>query len=297
MRTPNTPCKPRSRRPAEEGYVLLTLLLFVAMLTITVALPMVTYYSFQMKRDREEELVHRGVEYERAIRKYYKKFGTYPASFEALQDTNHIRCLRKRFKDPFGQEFKVLHLADVQMQFGAGIAGAQTLGQPVASLNSGSSSPAPAPDPNAASGNTPATGAVSSSTDASQQPATNPNSGTTMPFTTISGQPAGQTFGGGGMVGVVTTNPQESIRIYNKKNHYNEWLFAYNPAQDRGGIPTGPYQPTLQGILPGQLGQPGVQNGIGQGVGQQGFGQQGFGQQGFGQGTMGQGMQTNPGRR
>ncbi len=96
-------------------------------------------------------------------------------------------------------------------------------------------------------------------------------------------------------MGVATTNPDESIRVYNKKNHYNEWLFAYNPAQDRGGIPTGPYQPTLQGILPGQLGQQGLgQQGMGQqGLGQQGFGQQGFGQQGFGQGTMGQGMQPN----
>ena len=79
------------RPKSERGYVLLTLLLFVAVLTITVALPMVSYYNFQMKRDREEELVHRGVEYERAVRKYYKKFGTYPASIEMLQDTNHIR--------------------------------------------------------------------------------------------------------------------------------------------------------------------------------------------------------------
>lgn len=287
-------CRPRSRRSAEEGYVLLTLLLFVAVLTITVALPMVTYYNFQMKRDREEELVHRGVEYERAIRKYYKKFGTYPATFEMLQDTNHIRCLRKRFKDPFGKEFKILHLADVQMQFNAGIPGAQTLGQPVGSMNSGDSGPGPAPDPNATSGNAPASGTDPAATDPSQQ-GNNGNSGTTMPFTTISGKSAVQSFGGGGIVGVATTNPDESIRVYNKKNHYNEWLFAYNPAQDRGGIPTGPYQPTLQGILPGQLGQQGLgQQGMGQqGLGQQGFGQQGFGQQGFGQGTMGQGMQPN----
>jgi type II secretory pathway pseudopilin PulG len=306
MLTPIAHSKARSRHKADEGYVLLTLLLFVALLTIGVALPMVTYYNFQMKRDREEELVHRGVEYERAIRKYYKKFGTYPASLEALQDTNHIRCLRKRFKDPFGKDFKVLHLVDVQMQFGAGIVGAQTLGQPVANLNS-SSNATPTPDVNATNGN-PAAGSDSTAPDASQQGSTansgpnanagsNTNSGTTLPFTSISGQATtGPTFGGGGIVGVATTNPQESIRIYNKKNHYNEWLFAYNPSQDRGGLPKGPYQPTLQAILPGQLGQPG-QNGIGQGLGQQGFGQQGFGQQGFGQGTIGQGMPTTPGRQ
>jgi hypothetical protein len=101
---------------------------------------------------------------------------------------------------------------------------------------------------------------------------------------------------------VAATSKEESIRVYNKKNHYNEWLFAYNPSQDRGGLPKGPYEPSLQAILPGQLGQPGMQNGLGQGqsgFGQQGFGQQGqgFGQQGFGQGTIGQGVQTTPGRQ
>ncbi len=283
------------RRRSERGYVLLTLLLFVAVLTITVALPMVAYYNFQMKRDREEELVHRGVEYERAVRKYYKKFGTYPASIEMLQESNHIRCLRKRYKDPFGKDFKLLHLVDVQMAFNSGIPGAQTLGQPVSSMNADSG----AGDTNASGGTAVPAGAgggggqaanSDSAAGSSQQTGSNPNSGTTLPFTPISGQSGGgQTFGGGGIVGVATTNPGESVRIYNKKNHYNEWLFAYNPAQDRGGIPTGPYQPSLQAVLPGQLGQPGMQNGLGQ-QGQQGFGQQGFGQQGFGQGTMGQGM-------
>jgi len=315
MLKPIAPLKARRPHKAEDGYVLLTLLLFVSVLTITVALPMLKYYEFQRKRDREEELVHRGVEYERAIRKFYKKFGSYPPSLEALQETNHIRCLRKRYKDPFGKDFKVLHLADVMAQFnaglaGAGIAGGQLLGQSVSSMN-GSFASASSADATA-TGNA-ATSSNPGSNDASQQ-ATNSsggssgpsqpgqNSGTTLPFTAISGQPTGQSFGGGGIVGVATTNTEESIRIYNKKNHYNEWLFAYNPSQDRGGLPKGPYEPSLQAILPGQLGQPGMQNGLGQGqsgFGQQGFGQQGqgFGQQGFGQGTMGQGMPLTPGRQ
>jgi type II secretory pathway pseudopilin PulG len=268
-------------RKAEEGYVLLTLLLWVALLTITVALPMLTYYNTQMKRDREEELVHRGVEYERAIRKYYKKFGGYPATIEMLEDSNHIRCLRRRYQDPTsGKDFKLLHLADVMMAFGAGIAGggipgAQTLGQPVSSLN--------APPPGNA--NTSSTGSDATATtsgDASQQ-SNNPGSGTTLPFASISGQPS-QTLGGGGIVGVASTNTQESIRVYNKKDHYNEWLFAYNPSQDRGGLPKGPYQPSLQAILPGQLGlQPGAQNGLVQGSGP-----------GYGQGTMPMGQATQP---
>lgn len=302
--------KARLPRNADEGYILLTLLLFVALLSITVALPMVKYYEFQRKRDREEELVHRGVEYERAVRKFYKKFGSYPPSLEALQETNHIRCLRHRYKDPFGKEFKVLHLVDVMAQFntglaGQGIAGGQVLAQSVSSMN-GSFATTSTTDSAAATNPAPS----SNSSDTSQQAGTTsggasgsnppaPGSGTTLPFTSITGQSTGQTFGGGGIVGVATTNTDESIRVYNKKNHYNDWLFAYNPAQDRGGLPKGPYEPSLQAILPGQLGQQGLQNGLGQqgqsGFGQQGFGQQGLGQQGFGQGTMG--MPMTPGRR
>src|SRR5437016_6089839 len=222
MLKPIAPSKARRPHKAEEGYVLLTLLLFVSVLTITVALPMLKYYEFQRKRDREEELVHRGVEYERAIRKFYKKFGSYPPTLEALQETNHIRCLRKRYKDPFGKDFKILHLADVMTQFnaglaGAGIAGGQALGQSVSSMN-GSFASASSAD-TTATGNA-ATGSNPGTSDASQQ-ATNSsgssqpgqNSGTTLPFTAISGQPTGQSFGGGGVVGVATTNTQESIRI------------------------------------------------------------------------------------
>jgi type II secretory pathway pseudopilin PulG len=312
MLKPIAPLKARIPRNANEGYILLTLLLFVALLSITVALPMVKYYEFQRKRDREEELVHRGVEYERAIRKFYKKFGSYPPSLEALQEANHIRCLRHRYKDPFGKEFKVLHLADVMAQFntglaGQGIAGGQVLAQSVSSMNGSFATPSttdtaagtnPAPSSNSSDASQQA-GNTSGGASGSNPPA--PGSGTTLPFTSITGQSTGQTFGGGGIVGVATTNTDESIRVYNKKNHYNDWLFAYNPAQDRGGLPKGPYEPSLQAILPGQLGQPGLQNGLGQqgqsGFGQQGFGQQGFGQQGFGQGTVGQGMPMTPGRQ
>ena len=314
MLKPIAPGKARTPRNADEGYILLTLLLFVALLSITVALPMLKYYETQRKRDREEELVHRGVEYERAIRKFYKKFGSYPPSLEALQETNHIRCLRRRYKDPFGKDFKVLHLADVMAQFnaglaGQGIAGGQVLGQSVSSLNGSfasvsASNTAPSadatPSSNSDSGNASSQQTGNNSGGGSGSNPPTPGSGTTLPFASISGQSTGQTFGGGGIVGVATTNTDESIRIYNKKNHYNEWLFAYNPAQDRGGLPKGPYEPTLQAILPGQLGQQGLQNGLGQGqsgFGQQGFGQQGFGQQGFGQGTVGQGMPTTPGRQ
>src|SRR5260370_38150285 len=105
------------RRPAQEGYVLLSLLLMVALLIIAAAgvLPSI---SFEIKRDREQELIHRGVQYSRAIRSYYKKFGRYPTRIEELESTNNLCFLRKRYKDPItGQDFKLLHFGEVKMAF------------------------------------------------------------------------------------------------------------------------------------------------------------------------------------
>ena len=49
----------------------------------------------QMKRDREEEMIHRGTEYARAIKKFYKKFGRYPANSGAT---------RQHQPDPFSPQ-------------------------------------------------------------------------------------------------------------------------------------------------------------------------------------------------
>lgn len=281
----------------ESGYILLTLMLWVAVISITVTMPMIYYYRQQMIRDREEELVHRGVEYERAVRKYYRKFGSYPANLELLESANHMRFLRRRYKDPItGKDFKVLTQADVMTAFAAGIPGGnipggQSIGTPVSEMSSAASdsapaqttaAPAPAPSSADASG-TPSTGAADNSALAGGGGGTLPFGAKPTPSTNN-----GPTFGGGGIVGVASTNKAESIRVYNKKNHYNEWLFAYNPQTDRGGLPKGPYEPALM-MLPGQMGMPGQQGFNGQqGTGQQGFGQQGFGQQGFGQQGVGQ---------
>lgn len=105
----------RMAHSEEGGYVLLTLLLFVAVLAIAF-LAMAPVLKQQVKRDREEELIHRGVQYSRAIKRYVKKFGRYPTRLEDLENTNNIRCLRRRYKDPVsGKDFKVLHLGEVQV--------------------------------------------------------------------------------------------------------------------------------------------------------------------------------------
>src|SRR5436305_10912452 len=113
----------RLKRCSERGYLLLMLMLFITVLAIAAA-AVAPSITFQSQRDREEELIHRGVQYSRAVRRYVKKFGRYPMRVEELENTNNMRFLRKRYKDPVnGQDFKVIHLGEVQLAFGGGIVG------------------------------------------------------------------------------------------------------------------------------------------------------------------------------
>src|SRR5439155_4727122 len=60
---------------------------------------------------------------------------------------------------------------------------------------------------------------------------------------------SGPTFGGGPIVGVASASKDKSIREFNKKNHYDQWQFIYDPASDRGGLLNTPAQPPLQGAV------------------------------------------------
>jgi type II secretory pathway pseudopilin PulG len=102
---------------------MLVMLLTIALMTI-VALAALPDMIFELKRDQEEEMIHRGVQYTRAIRIYYKKFGRYPTRLEDLENTNDLRYLRKRYKDPLtGKDFKLLHFGDPGLQLGGSLGG------------------------------------------------------------------------------------------------------------------------------------------------------------------------------
>jgi type II secretory pathway pseudopilin PulG len=108
------PTDPSRRRQSDGGYLLLAILLMMALMIIaaTIVAPRVVQ---QIKRDREEEMIHRGTQYARAIKKYYKKFGSYPSTMEQLDTTNQIRFLRRRYKDPLTKDgkWKLLNYGDI----------------------------------------------------------------------------------------------------------------------------------------------------------------------------------------
>jgi type II secretory pathway pseudopilin PulG len=92
-------CGAESERQGEQGFMLVGLIvaIFFILLLLSVAAPKVAQ---ALRREREVEAVHRGNQYVRAIRLYYRKFGHYPGSLEQLEKTNNIRFLRQRYVDP-----------------------------------------------------------------------------------------------------------------------------------------------------------------------------------------------------
>ncbi len=300
----------KSRR-GEQGYILLTLLLFVALLTIA-AISIAPTIEFQVRRDREEELIHRGTQYSRAIQHYYKKFNRYPSKIEDLESSNNLHFLRKRYKDPItGEDFKLVHFGEGQLPNAVTNAGAS--GPPGAKgSNSGfgssatsnsSSSPASSTDATDATGASPSSSstdqsAPSGSASSNGSQAVGGGSSATTGFgssgnssaSTGKDKLAGKTFGGGPIIGVVSTSKAESIREFAKKNHYNDWQFVYDPNADSGSFLSVPNQTGTQAAgmqgAPGVRGNQGVLGGMGPGnmggAGNTGFGNSGSGNSGPG---------------
>jgi type II secretory pathway pseudopilin PulG len=232
----------RQTQPSEEGFVLLAVIFLVVLLTIAlaVALPKV---SKEIQRDREMETMQRGKQYIRGVRMYYKKFGAYPPNVDALvKPTNNIRFLRKKYADPTTgkEDWKPIMFGQNKAPTAMGFFGQPLGGSSIAGVGPGASG-------NGLQGNglgqTAATADASASQDASSATAT-----TTTSTTGQTGQTGltGKTFGGAGIIGFSPNSPKQSIMVYKKKNHYNEWEFVYDPITEQ----------MMSGGNTGTIGQP-----------------------------------------
>jgi len=269
-------------RSREQGYVLLSILLVIALMVIAMGI-VIPSITFEIKRDREEEFIHRGTQYSRAIRAYYKKFGRYPAKIEDLESANNLRFLRKRYKDPLNctpecQDFKLLHYGDVKLSSNLIMPGATPIGAPgngAPGFSQGTAFNTNSSPSNLNSVgqnqmiNNAINGAVASQAQANSSGQSNAagqdQSDSTEKPADSGDQLSNRTFGGGPIVGVATANKDTTIREFNHKKKYNEWQFVYDPGTDRGMLITTPYQPLLamfgqQQNLNGQNGQNGIGN-------------------------------------
>jgi len=246
----------------QQGYVLIVMMLFFVLLAISLT-AVAPALSQSIRREREIELIHRGKQYVRAIRLFYIKFGRYPVRLEELENTNNVRFLRKRFKDPMmpGGDWRLIHYGEAQLTLPPGaplLPGATVPGAPIAGAgaapgvagpsSSGSSfaSTFSLSSPTAGqSGSTPGqTGTTATPSASSQSSQASQSSETSGQPGQSSGQPGtpvsqlsssignGPVLGGGPIVGVSSKSKKESIKQLNKKNHYNDWEFVYDPSLD-----------------------------------------------------------------
>jgi type II secretory pathway pseudopilin PulG len=270
----------RRSRSSEEGYILIAAIFLLALFTIAlaVALPKI---SKEIQRDRELETMHRGKQYARAVRLYYKKFGAYPPNPDALiKPTNNIRFLRKKYADPttgkedwkpvrygqnkaptvmgfFGQAIGGVGgcppnpLGTTTSQNGlsstgiGGTSNTSTIGGTPGTSTGSSSNCAPTGQDTSSDTSTSASG--TSPTDPNAANANTPAGSTTSSTTGSTTGLSGQTIGGAGIIGFSPNSPKQSILVYKKKNHYNEWEFVYDPIAE---------QMMQQGGNTGTIGQP-----------------------------------------
>jgi len=101
----------RASKTGESGFALLLVfaLAAAAAVMLYMELPRV---AFEAQRNREQLLIERGEQYQRAIQLYFRKFKNYPGSLDALENTNNIRFLRRRYADPLTgkDEWRLIHV-------------------------------------------------------------------------------------------------------------------------------------------------------------------------------------------
>jgi type II secretory pathway pseudopilin PulG len=147
MKQPTGDC-----RRHEEGFLLLGVLFMILLIlfALAVAAPKM---AEEIRRDKEVETVHRGMQYARAIRIYYAKYGRLPNTMDQLVKSDNQRFLRKRYLNPMTgkDDWRIIHDGEQKVptmglfgqavqQIGITPTGATTNGAPAGSSSSFGSS-------------------------------------------------------------------------------------------------------------------------------------------------------------
>ena len=251
----------------ESGYALLFAMIAATVLLVGLTAVLPSLYE-EAQREREAELIFRGIQYARACANFHQKFQRYPTSIEELmKPTNGWRFLRKEYRDPMtrGGEWRFIHanamgvLLDSKTQ----PTGKPGQGQPGAGQGAGGFEMSGTPN-------------TSGSAFGQQGPGANPVGQSTGGFSLGSsfggnspGAQQNSAFSGGGnqgggtfIVGVASTSHKQSFRIWNQKTHYDEWEFigvdlgALGIATSIPGLPQGAGGQPGQGGAPGAFGGP-----------------------------------------
>lgn len=243
--SPNYPSRSkdcRSRRPfhcrlglaAEaRGYALVAAMIMVTalLISLTAALPSV-YQAGQ--REREEETVFRAEQYERAIYLFHGSLGRYPTSVKELLNANDVRYLRQPYRDPLAPNgrWRFIH--------------ANAAGMLIDSLSQDQTVSATSSSPESTAASLKAEEQRRKQAEAQCNSRSDSDSDATYQ--------TGRLLGAF-IAGLAPCSDQQSIRVLNKANHYDEWEFlAVSYVQYN--LPS----PQTASAQPGNTAQPGSPN-------------------------------------
>jgi len=268
MRKPRTG---RARTSTQRGYALLVVMFLLALLvlmTITVAPNVVT----DARREKEKEMVWRGNQYVRGIKRYYMKTHRFPVEIDDLvKPKTGIRFMRQAYKDPMndvdgswrliyvGPNGQLIGSLKTQVPGGSGMS-AGGFGTPVGMMPGaqgsgsgfGSSSFGGSSFGGASSGGSGFGGSSFGSANTSNSPMGSPGLGNNTPNATgqpdaNGGNPAGTdsmstpqaiapaetpTIFGGNIIGVGSKINKKSFMVYDKAKNYREFEFIWDPSKD-----------------------------------------------------------------
>ena len=189
----------RARRWSDERGYLMVALI-VAMSVMGIMMgAALPAWHTMMRREKEAELVFRGEQYARAIGLYQRKFPNAPVP--SIDELVEQRLLRKKYKDPItNDEF-------VEVKPGTALPGEQS-------------------SPTSSSGGRQgqAASAMRTAADALRQ------------TRATQGRTGGASAG---IVGVTSKSTEKSLRLYNGRGAYNEWIFMPVQQSARAGGPAG----------------------------------------------------------
>lgn len=90
-------------RTAESGYALITILFLLGVVAVMLARSL-PRDAMNAERTREEVLIYRGEQYARAVKLYFREHQRYPETLNDLEETDGVRYLRRRYRDPITGE-------------------------------------------------------------------------------------------------------------------------------------------------------------------------------------------------
>ena len=222
--------------------MLIIIMMVATLLLVALAAALPSVYQ-EGQREREAELVFRGTQYGRAVAMFHKQFGRFPVSVKELIQTNGMRFLRQVYRDPMDPKgkWRFIHvnaagvLLDSKNQptgpnqnnpNPAGLGQNNSTGSMLGGNFSNSNSMGFQMGSNSmgfqmGSGSTGFQGGMGgmSGMDGNQ-----PMGGSSQfgPSSSFGNQNQIQ---GAYIAGVAATSHHESIRVWNKHHHYDEWEF------------------------------------------------------------------------